>query len=152
MTDIRANGNDPLSSPQDLPNDNKFWPHLSILCVQNRLFGLKEIVGNLVVTDLRRYIERAHDHLTGDEELANAMNELSKTVAYDFNRVRRSIVDAYEAALAAKNKDIGKEKLSRFEKAAGADDGGDGDSQKAIINADALEEQRVSLPSIAIHR
>ncbi|CAF4213866.1 unnamed protein product, partial [Rotaria sordida] len=40
----------------NLPNDDKFWPHLSILCVQHRLFGMKEIAGNLVVTNLQKYL------------------------------------------------------------------------------------------------
>ena len=30
------------------------------------------------------------------EALANAINELSKMIPYDFNRVRKSVVDAYE--------------------------------------------------------
>ena len=37
---------------QDLLKDNSFWSHLSIYCVQNRLFSMQEVVGNLVVTDL----------------------------------------------------------------------------------------------------
>ncbi|UJR23948.1 hypothetical protein I4U23_026916 [Adineta vaga] len=126
----------------NLPDDNKFWPHLSILCVQNRLFGMKEVVGNLVVTDLQKFLHRPFQKLSPTEEaLANAINEMSKAMPYDFNRVRKSIVDAYEAALASKNKDIGKEKLSKFEKEAGKDKD-ERDSQRAIINADALSETK----------
>ncbi|CAF1235979.1 unnamed protein product [Adineta ricciae] len=126
----------------NLPDDNKFWPHLSILCVQNRLFGMKEIVGNLVVTDLQKFLDRPFKQLSPTEEaLANAINEMSKTMPYDFNRVRKSIVDAYEAALASKNKDIGKEKLSKFEKEAGKD-ANDRESQRAIIEDDALSQTK----------
>ncbi|CAF1313663.1 unnamed protein product [Adineta steineri] len=125
----------------DLPDDNNFWPHLSILCIQNRLFGQKEVVGNLVVTDLQKFIEKQHGHLSpGNEALADAINEITKMMPYDFNRVRKSIVDAYEAALASKNKDIGKEKLSKLENAGGHATPGS-ESQIAIIDADALQEE-----------
>jgi hypothetical protein len=65
--------------------------------VQNRLFGLKEIVGNLVVTDLQKYLEKPVSPLSANgEAIADELNELSKVIPYDFNRVRRSVIDAYE--------------------------------------------------------
>ena len=58
---------------------------------------MKEVVGNLVVTDLQKYLERCPDPPSAtNESLADAVNELSKRISYDFNRVRRSIIDAYE--------------------------------------------------------
>jgi hypothetical protein len=58
---------------------------------------MKEIVGNLVVTDIQKYLEKLSDPLTSrNESVANAINEFSKTIPYDFNRVRRSVIDAYE--------------------------------------------------------
>ncbi|CAF4767027.1 unnamed protein product [Rotaria sp. Silwood1] len=103
-----------------LPNDNNFWPHLSILCVQNRLFGMKEIVGTLVVTDLQKYLEKPIQPLTEvDQALTDTVNESSKKVPFNFKRVRRSVIDAYEAALAAQNDSLGKTKLHEFENNAG---------------------------------
>jgi hypothetical protein len=82
---------------QKLPLDKNFWPHLSIHCVQNRLFGMREVVGNLVVTDLQKYLEKpAKPRNMNNEALADALNDLSKRMSFDFNRVRRSIIDAYE--------------------------------------------------------
>jgi hypothetical protein len=58
---------------------------------------MKEVVGNLVVTDLQKYLEKPPDLPSAtNEPLADAVNELSKRISYDFNRVRRSIIDAYE--------------------------------------------------------
>ena len=58
---------------------------------------MKEVVGNLVVTDLQKYLEKPSTALTGSNEmLADARNELSKKISFDFQRVRRSIIDAYE--------------------------------------------------------
>lgn len=58
---------------------------------------MKEIVGNLVVTDLQKYLEKPLTPLTASNEmLADARNELSKKISFDFQRVRRSIIDAYE--------------------------------------------------------
>ena len=125
---------------------------------------MKEIVGNLVVTDLQKFLDRPSKQLSPTEEaLANAINEMSKTMPYDFNRVRKSIVDAYDgslayikflrnlfnysiilAALASKNKDIGKEKLSKFEKEAGKDIN-DRESQRAIIDDDVLSQTKVQI-------
>lgn len=139
--------------------------------MQNRLFGMKEIVGNLVVTDLQKFLDRPFKQLSPTEEaLANAINEMSKTMPYDFNRVRKSIVDAYDgsltfinclrkyskhliilAALASRNKDIGKEKLSKFEKEAGKD-ANDRESQRAIIDDDALSQTKVRISYQLIHR
>ncbi len=85
---------------QDLPEDTTFWPHISICCIQNRLFGQTEIVGNLVVTDIQKYLEKPYVPLTPkDEAIADAVNAFSKTVTHDFNRVRRSVIDAYEGRI-----------------------------------------------------
>jgi uncharacterized membrane protein len=60
---------------------------------------MTEVVGNLVVTDLQKHLEKLPPVVTPEAEAAAAadvINELSKTVSYDFNRVRKSVVDAYE--------------------------------------------------------
>jgi hypothetical protein len=58
---------------------------------------MKEIVGNLVVTDLQKYLEKPHLPLTpNNESVTDAINEFSKRIPHDFNRVRRSVIDAYE--------------------------------------------------------
>ena len=83
-----------------MPSDNNFWPHLSIHCVQNHLFGMKEIVGNLVVTDIQKYLEKpSNSSPPSNEALAEAVNELSKRISHDLNHVRRSIIDAYEGSI-----------------------------------------------------
>ena len=70
---------------------------MSILCVQNNLFGMKQSVGNLVVTDLQKYLEKPPVSNTLNNQLvADAVNEFSKRIPYDFNRVRKSVIDAYE--------------------------------------------------------
>ena len=79
---------------QNLPDDNNFWPYMSILCVQNRLFGMTEIVGNLVVTDLQQYLISPS---IVQDVLAN-IADLAKNTSYDFNRVRHSVVEAYEGS------------------------------------------------------
>jgi hypothetical protein len=56
---------------------------------------MTEVVGNLVVTDLQKYIETKPAVKTEEDEDDEA-KELSKPISYDFNRVRRSLVDAYE--------------------------------------------------------
>lgn len=58
---------------------------------------MKEPVGNLVVTDLQKYLEKPKLSSTStNETLAEAVNELSKRLSYNFNQVRRSVIDAYE--------------------------------------------------------
>ena len=58
---------------------------------------MREVVGNLVVTDLQKYLVKSPlPRSPDDEELADKVNELSKMLSYDFNRVRRSVIDAYE--------------------------------------------------------
>ncbi len=85
---------------QRLPKDNNFWPHISIYCVQTRFFGLKEVVGNLVVTNIQQYIEKPSDSLSPDDEAtADAVNKFAKNIPQNFNRIRRSIVDAYEGRI-----------------------------------------------------
>ncbi|CAF3792253.1 unnamed protein product, partial [Rotaria sp. Silwood1] len=124
----------------NLPNDDKFWPHLSILCVQHRLFGMKEIVGNLVVTNLQKYLEKPVHLLTpNDQAVVDTVNELSKRIPYNFNRVRRSVIDTYEAALVAQDESLGRTKLDKFESNAGRDRD-DSDSQAPIIHADSLRQ------------
>lgn len=50
-----------------------------------------------MVTNLQKYIEAPVNSLTKtDQNLAEAINELSKRIPYNFNRVRRSVIDAYE--------------------------------------------------------
>ncbi|CAF3469754.1 unnamed protein product [Rotaria socialis] len=119
----------------NLPDDDNFWPHLSILCVQTRLFGMKEVVGNLVVTNLQKYVRKpAHSLLKIDQDMAAAVNELSKRISYDFNRVRRSVIDAYEAVQAAGDDDLGKRKLLEFERETARG------NQIAITNADSSRQ------------
>ena len=65
-----------------------FWPHISINCIQNRYFGMKEVIGNLVITNLPKYLEKSNDQSATD-----------KSIQYDSKRVRRSIVDAYEGLI-----------------------------------------------------
>jgi hypothetical protein len=85
---------------QWLPEDKNFWPHLSIRCIQNRLFGQTETVGNLVVTDIQKYFEKPLVRLTSDnEEKDESDKEPSKPITYDFNRVRQSVIDAYQGRI-----------------------------------------------------
>lgn len=70
---------------------------MSILCVQNRLFGMKEVVGNLVVTDLQKYLLKPLlPSTSNNQSFADVVIEASKIKSYDFNRVRKSVIDAYE--------------------------------------------------------
>ncbi|CAF3276646.1 unnamed protein product, partial [Rotaria sp. Silwood2] len=81
----------------DLPKDNTFWPHLSICCVQHRLFGMKEPVGNLVVTDLQKYLEKPNITSTSNNAAdTDTVNEISKRRPADLHHIRRSVYDAYE--------------------------------------------------------
>jgi hypothetical protein len=58
---------------------------------------MQEVVGNLVVTDLRKFLEKPLRPLSSTTEaLVDAVNELTKIIPYDFNRIRKSVVDAYE--------------------------------------------------------
>ncbi|CAF4888115.1 unnamed protein product, partial [Rotaria sp. Silwood1] len=126
----------------NLPNDNNFWPHLSILCVQNRLFGMKEVIGNLVVTNLQKYLEKPVQPLTTTgQAVADAVNELSKRIPYDFNRVRRSVIDAYEAALAEQDESLRKTKLDEFENSVGRNEDRN-DSLAPIISADSSGQKK----------
>ncbi|CAF1186321.1 unnamed protein product [Rotaria sordida] len=124
----------------NLPDDDNFWPHLSILCVQHRLFGMKEIIGNLVVTNLQKYLEKpTHLSTSSGQAIADAVNELSKRIPFNFNRVRKSVIDAYEAALTAQGDSLARTKLVEFD--SNADRGRhDSDSQAPIIHADSLEQ------------
>ncbi|CAF3717062.1 unnamed protein product [Rotaria sordida] len=79
-----------------LPKDNNFWPHLSICCVQHRLFGMKEPIGNLVVTDLQKYI-------------TNNRNRNDKST-------RQLALDADAATLDIQNKPLLKRETSMFER------------------------------------
>ncbi|CAF3716683.1 unnamed protein product [Rotaria sordida] len=124
----------------NLPDDDNFWPHLSILCVQHRLFGMKEIIGNLVVTNLQKYLEKpTHLSTSSGQAIADAVNELSKRIPFNFNRVRKSIIDAYEAALTAQGDSLARTKLVEFDSNADRDRH-DSDSQAPIIHADSLEQ------------
>lgn len=69
------------------------------------MFGREEVVGNLVVTDLKKYLEKPPITIKPDEENnatgnADGMKDVDKAavkpVTYDFNRVRQSVVDAYQ--------------------------------------------------------
>ena len=76
---------------------------MSILCIQNRLFGMKEIIGNLVVTDLQEYVEKSALPLTThDQSISEAVNDFSKTIPYNFNHIRKSVIDAYEGSFPPK--------------------------------------------------
>ncbi|CAF3968536.1 unnamed protein product, partial [Rotaria sordida] len=124
----------------NLPDDDNFWPHLSILCVQHRLFGMKEIIGNLVVTNLQKYLEKpTHLSTSSGQAIADAVNELSKIIPFNFNRVRKSVIDAYEAALTAQGDSLARTKLVEFDSNADRDRH-DSDSQAPIIHADSLEQ------------
>lgn len=117
---------------------------------------MKEVVGNLVITDTQKYLQNSSDPLTYGEALANAIDQLSTTVSYDFNHVRRSVVDAYEgrinhlftlpyiffssAAVARKDKELAKQKLTIFENASGQKST---DSVKALVTDDVLDDVRI---------
>lgn len=74
---------------------------MSILCVQNRFFGMKEIVGNLVVTDLQKYLQKPLLPITpNDPSITPDANAPVQPISYDFNRIRLSIVDAYHGMFA----------------------------------------------------
>jgi hypothetical protein len=58
---------------------------------------MQEVVGNLVVTDLQKFLDKPLRPLSSTSgALADAVNELTKIIPYDFNRIRKSVVDAYE--------------------------------------------------------
>lgn len=72
------------------------------------MFGREEIVGNLVVTDLKKYLEKLSDYINFDEEQNEEDNEnkieetdipATKPLTYDFNRVRQSVFDAYQGLI-----------------------------------------------------
>ena len=96
---------------------------------------MTEVVGNLVVTDLQKYLLSS-----------SIVPEVSKNVTYDFNRVRRSVIDAYEATLTSKDPNLGKKKLVQFENEAGQDRESS-DSQVAIINRDAIDNEDKDEPA-----
>ncbi|CAF4451127.1 unnamed protein product [Rotaria sp. Silwood2] len=123
----------------DLPKDNTFWPHLSICCVQHRLFGMKEPVGNLVVTDLQKYIEKPNITSTSNNAAdTDTVNEISKRRPADLHHIRRSVYDAYEATLTTKNDRLTRRQILMLENEAGQTKLLN-ESQQAIINADSLE-------------
>ncbi|CAF3351971.1 unnamed protein product [Rotaria sp. Silwood1] len=125
----------------NLPKDNNFWPHLSISCVQHRLFGMKEPVGNLVVTDLQKYLEKPNiPSISNNTSETESVNEISKRIPYDLSRIRRSVYDAYEATLINENKDFVKTKISTFENEIGQTKNLN-ESQQIIINADSLAQE-----------
>ena len=99
---------------------------------------MKEIVGNLVVTDLQKYLEKPSIPLTSQNEmLVDTINEVSKRISYDQNRVRRSIIDAYEAVLADKNPNFARRKLTKFDLET-LDESPTTGSEISIIRHDAL--------------
>jgi hypothetical protein len=57
---------------------------------------MKEVVGNLVITDIQKYLDKPFNASSIGAALANAIGDLGKNMTYDYSRVRRSIVDAYE--------------------------------------------------------
>ncbi|CAF1648900.1 unnamed protein product, partial [Rotaria sordida] len=121
----------------NLPNDDNFWPHLSILCVQCRPFGMKEVVGNLVVTNLRTYLEKPISLSTSTGQApTNSVNKSSKRISYDSNRVQKSVTDANEAVPVTGKDSLEKTKLVEFESNA------DRDSQVSIIHADSLAQKK----------
>lgn len=78
-----------------MPDDQDWWPYLSILCVQKNVFGKDEIIGNLVVTNLQKYIESPIFSDLPTNNTDDVVKKLIGQVSYDFNRVRRSLFDAY---------------------------------------------------------
>ena len=62
--------------------------------MQNRLFGMKEVIGNFVLTNLPKYLKKSND-----ESNADGIEQSSKTMSTDFNRVRKSVIDAYEGQI-----------------------------------------------------
>jgi hypothetical protein len=62
---------------------------------------MKEVVGNLVVTDLQKYLLKPLPS-PSRQSFADVANEVSKQKSYDFNRVRKSVVDAYEGIFSIK--------------------------------------------------
>ncbi|CAF1333357.1 unnamed protein product, partial [Rotaria sordida] len=79
----------------NLPNDDNFWPHLSILCVQCRPFGMKEVVGNLVVTNLRTYLEKPISLSTSTGQApTNSVNKSSKRISNADRDSQVSIIHA----------------------------------------------------------
>ena len=117
---------------------------------------MKEVVGNLVVTNLEKYLPLPSIQKTAEqEELGKAVNELSKRLPYQFNRVRRSVIDAYEgflvilsdkhsvksssilAILSEKDPDLAKNKLAKFEYEAGLEEVASG-SSASILKKDSL--------------
>ena len=59
--------------------------------MQNRLFGMKEVIGNFVLTNVPKYLEKSNNAPN-----INAVEQSSKTMSTDFDRVRKSVIDAYE--------------------------------------------------------
>jgi hypothetical protein len=58
---------------------------------------MKEVVGNLVVTNLQKYLPANHFLSTPNHESTDdKAKEPKKLLPYDFNRIRRSVIDAYE--------------------------------------------------------
>lgn len=58
---------------------------------------MKEIVGNLVVTDLRKYLESCRRCSNDDSN--ERVTENFDRINYNFKNVRGSIIDAYQGLL-----------------------------------------------------
>lgn len=60
---------------------------------------MKEPVGNLVVTDLQKYLEKSKIQSSANNQVLNdSINEFSRS-PYEFNRIRPSVIDAYEGKI-----------------------------------------------------
>ena len=114
------------------------------------------MIGTLVIADLPKYLDKSNESSsTADQSDRNLADESLKTISYDFNRVRRSVVDAYEgtmfcdfhslisvdfsAALSQNSKRLAKQKLKVFESTAGHSRN---ESDKELIKEDALANVR----------
>ena len=98
---------------------------------------MKEIVGNLVMTNLQNYLEKPWIGFSSENEfLSETMNELSKRIPSNHHRVRRSIIDAYEAVLADNDPNIRKKKLNKLDFPS-IEEISTNDSQTSIIHHDS---------------
>ena len=57
---------------------------------------MKEVVGNLVITDIQKYLDKVHVSSGIGAALARAIHELPSAASYNFGRVRQSVIEAYE--------------------------------------------------------
>lgn len=73
---------------KNLPTNRDFWPNLTITCIQHRYFGMSEVIGNLVVTDITKFIEVSKKDPSTENQKQNP---------FAYTKLRKSIVDAYHS-------------------------------------------------------